>query len=35
VTTPSMRWHVMMHSVLSFFYSAVVLALAVGILTRR
>jgi uncharacterized membrane protein len=35
VTTPSMRWHVMMHSVLSFFYNAVVLALAVGILTRR
>lgn len=35
VTTPSMRWHVMMHSVLCFFYNAVVLALAVGILTRR
>lgn len=35
VTTPSMRWHVMMHSVLSFFYNAVVLALAVGVLTRR
>jgi uncharacterized membrane protein len=35
VTTPSMRWHVMTHSVLCFFYNAVVLALAVGILTNR
>jgi uncharacterized membrane protein len=35
VTTPAMRWHVMMHSILCFFYNAVVLALAVGILTRR
>jgi uncharacterized membrane protein len=32
-TTPGMRWHVMMHSVLSFFYNAVVLALAVRVLT--
>jgi uncharacterized membrane protein len=35
VTTSPMRWHVMMHSILCFFYNAVVLALAVGILTRR
>jgi|CZKW01.1.fsa_nt_gi uncharacterized membrane protein len=35
VTAPSMRWHVMAHSVLSFFYNAIVLALAVGILTGR
>jgi len=35
VTTPSMRWHVLAHSVLSFFYNAIVLALAVGILTGR
>ncbi|MGH3398859.1 MAG: DUF1345 domain-containing protein [Streptosporangiaceae bacterium] len=35
VVTPSMRWHVMMHSVLSFFYNAAVLALAVGILRPR
>lgn len=35
VATSSMRWHVMMHSILCFFYNAVVLALAVGILTRR
>jgi uncharacterized membrane protein len=35
VVTPAMRWHVMMHSVLSFFYNAAVLALAVGILRPR
>ncbi|MGO8887525.1 MAG: DUF1345 domain-containing protein [Streptosporangiaceae bacterium] len=35
VASPSMRWHVMAHSVLSFFYNAIVLALAVGILTGR
>jgi uncharacterized membrane protein len=35
VTNPQMRWHVMVHSVLSFFYNAIVLALAVGILTGR
>lgn len=35
VVTPPMRWHVMMHSVLCFFYNAAVLALAVGILTNR
>jgi len=35
VTTPAMRWHVMVHSVLSFFYNAVVLALAIGILINR
>ena len=35
VTTPSMRWHVMTHSILCFFYNAVVLALAVRVLTSR
>jgi uncharacterized membrane protein len=30
VTTQDMRWHVMVHSVLSFFYNAVVLAAAIG-----
>jgi uncharacterized membrane protein len=35
VTTPSMRWHVMMHSVLCFFYNAIVLALAIRVLTNR
>lgn len=35
VTLPSMRWHVMVHSVLSFFYNAIVLALAISILTGR
>jgi len=35
VVTPPMRWHVLMHSVLCFFYNAAVLALAVGILTSR
>jgi uncharacterized membrane protein len=35
VVTPSMRWHVMVHGVLCFFYNAAVLALAVGILTTR
>jgi uncharacterized membrane protein len=30
-----MRWHVMVHSVLSFSYNAAVLALAVGILTTH
>jgi hypothetical protein len=30
-----LRWHVMVHSVLSFFYNAIVLAVAVGILTGR
>lgn len=35
VTAPAMRWHVMMHSVLCFFYNAIVLALAVSVLTKR
>jgi uncharacterized membrane protein len=35
VTTQAMRWHVMVHSVLSFFYNAVVLAAAIGFLTGR
>ena len=34
VTTPEMRWHVMVHSVLSFFFNAAVLAVAIGILTE-
>jgi uncharacterized membrane protein len=32
---PAMRWHVMVHSVLSFFYNAVVLAAAIGFLTGK
>jgi uncharacterized membrane protein len=35
VLGPGMRWHVMVHTVLSFFYNAILLALAVGILTGR
>jgi uncharacterized membrane protein len=35
VTSQTMRWHVMVHSVASFFYNAVVLAVAVGILTGK
>lgn len=35
VTSQPMRWHVMVHSVLSFFYNAVVLAVALGILTGK
>ena len=35
VTSPAMRWHVMMHSILSFFYNTVVLAVAFGILTGK
>jgi uncharacterized membrane protein len=35
VTTQAMRWHVMVHSVISFFYNAVVLAVAIGILTGK
>lgn len=35
VTTAAMRWHVMVHSVLSFFYNAVVLAAAIGFLLGK
>lgn len=35
VTAPAMRWHVMAHSVLCFFYNAIVLAVAIGIVTGR
>jgi uncharacterized membrane protein len=35
VTSQTMRWHVMVHSIVSFFYNAVVLAVAVGILTGK
>jgi uncharacterized membrane protein len=35
VTTQTMRWHVMVHSVLSFFYNAVVLAAAIGFLLGK
>jgi uncharacterized membrane protein len=30
-----LRWHVMVHSVLSFFYNAIVLAVAVGVITGK
>ena len=30
-----LRWHVMVHSVVAFFYNAIVLAVAVGIITGR
>jgi uncharacterized membrane protein len=35
VTAPGMRWHVMAHSILCFFYNAIVLAVAIGIVTGR
>jgi uncharacterized membrane protein len=35
ITSQVMRWHVMVHGVLSFFYNAVVLAVALGILTGK
>jgi uncharacterized membrane protein len=35
VTTQAMRWHVMVHSVLAFFYNAVVLAAAIGFITGK
>jgi uncharacterized membrane protein len=35
VTTAGMRWHVMVHSVLSSCYNAVLPAVAIGILTNR
>ena len=35
VASQAMRWHVMVHSVLSFFYNAVVLAAAIGFLTGK
>jgi uncharacterized membrane protein len=35
VTSPTLRWHVMIHSILSFFYNTVVLAVAFGILTGK
>src|SRR6201996_6475713 len=35
VTSQAMRWHVMIHSILSFFYNTVVLAVAFGILTGK
>jgi len=35
VRSRSLRWHVMVHSVVSFFYNAVVLAVAVAIITGR
>jgi len=35
VTSQAMRWHVMVHSIVSFFYNAVVLAVAIGILTGK
>ena len=33
VTTSRMRWHVMTHSALSFFYNAAILAVAISIVT--
>lgn len=35
VISRELRWYVMVHSVISFFYNAVVLAIAVGVLTSR
>jgi uncharacterized membrane protein len=35
VRATALRWHVMVHSVVSFFYNAVVLAIAVGVITGR
>ncbi len=33
VVTTRMRWHVMLHGILAFFYNAVVLATAIGVVT--
>jgi uncharacterized membrane protein len=35
VRSRTLRWHVMIHSVVSFFYNAIVLAVAVGIITGK
>ncbi|MBB5869749.1 putative membrane protein [Allocatelliglobosispora scoriae] len=35
VQSRALRWHVMVHSVISFFYNAIVLAIAVGIVTGK
>jgi uncharacterized membrane protein len=35
VLSRPLRWHVMVHSVVAFFYNAIVLAIAVGIITGR
>jgi uncharacterized membrane protein len=35
VLSRQLRWHVMVHSVVAFFYNAIVLAVAVGIITGR
>lgn len=35
VVSTRMRWHVMLHGILAFFYNAVVLATAIGVVTGR
>lgn len=35
VRTRPLRWHVLVHSVISFFYNAIVLAVAVGVITQK
>jgi hypothetical protein len=35
VQSQRLRWHVMVHSVISFFYNAIVLAVAISIITRK
>jgi uncharacterized membrane protein len=35
VQSQRLRWHVMVHAVISFFYNAIVLAVAVSIITRK
>jgi uncharacterized membrane protein len=35
VRSRPLRWHVMVHSVVSFFYNAIVLAVAVGVITGK
>jgi uncharacterized membrane protein len=35
VRATALRWHVMVHSAVSFFYNAVVLAIAVGVITGK
>jgi uncharacterized membrane protein len=35
VQSHRLRWHVMVHSIVSFFYNAIVLAVAVSIITRK
>lgn len=34
VTTRAMRWHVMVHGILAFFYNAAIIAIAISVITK-